>query len=95
MSENLIDLLLTYPAAARLAIWMMMRYPSDCTAEEIANGIPALSLSRIQQTLRWMYDGELVKRQPRVSNKPGPQPFEYRLVTPLITELRERNRRQQ
>jgi hypothetical protein len=68
-----------------------MRDPGFFTAEEVADGIRALCLSRIQQTLRWMYDGDLVDRRTRSTKKPGPEPYEYKLVTPLVEELKRRN----
>lgn len=90
MSENLVDILLSYPGAARVAVWMWLRHPKCFTAREVSEGMLLLSHSRIQQILRWMYSRGLVERKPRETNNPGPEPYEYRLVLPLVNALLRR-----
>ena len=91
MSESPIDVLLQGAGAARIAIWLLLRRSSWFTAEEIAQGMPFLVESRIQQVLRWMYSTNLVERRTRQSNKRGPEPYEYQLTSPLIDALLARD----
>jgi len=88
MSENPVDVLLSVPGASRVALWLWMRDPEFVTADEICEGIHVLSLSRIQQVLRWMYDMELVIRRTRQTSKPGPLPYEYKLALRLFNAIR-------
>jgi predicted transcriptional regulator len=92
MSESLTSRLLQGHGAARVAIWLLMGRPNWFTADEIAKGMIFLRESRIQQVLRWMYSKNLVERRTRQSNKQGPEPYEYRLTSPLIDALLEKRR---
>jgi hypothetical protein len=66
-----------------------MRYPDWFIVDEISRGLPFFSRQRIQQILqRASYSQQVVRRR-RVTENPGPNPFEYQVPPPLFTDVNE------
>jgi predicted transcriptional regulator len=90
MSEkSLIDEILNIPSAARIALWLWLREPNWFTTEEIAQGLPLLTKSRVQQVVQEMYSKNLIERRIRETHNRGPDPYEYRLPS-IISKLLEK-----
>ncbi len=69
----------------RISLFLWRSEEKSYTSEEIANGMTDVTKQRIQQMLQKMTENEVLDREIRKTNRPGPNPYEYQ----LSRELRE------
>jgi len=87
---DVLDALLNLASETRIKLWLRLRYPDWYIVDEISHGLPLFSRQRIQQILQRECDSQRVVRRRRVTNNPGPNPFEYQVPPNIFTDLDER-----